>query len=321
MGHRAGHHPPPQRPYRRSVGPRPRVHAPDPDDAGEFQVLARRRSARGHSIRSRSGAALATGGHRGLRRANSVPARRHGRSCGSGATGRSRRLGLERFRARDLSAPVADPAGALSSELRGRAERPQPRRGSVERIASSSGRRGGRGRSSGAVPASPQRPAAPRVHVRGPARRRSGRRREKTSSRWRPGSPTGSGSATTPGQRCSRAASTRSLDWAWPWGGERRRLQALPVWETSWRRRRASIRGTGPWASASLAGKRSQAFSAPSKKWRRASRRRDRSDELSRKLNVELPIAREVSAVLFENKPPRRAVEDLMERESKGEQD
>ncbi|HZN56502.1 MAG TPA: NAD(P)H-dependent glycerol-3-phosphate dehydrogenase [Planctomycetota bacterium] len=43
--------------------------------------------------------------------------------------------------------------------------------------------------------------------------------------------------------------------------------------------------------------------------------------ELSRKLNVELPIAREVSAVLFENKPPRRAVEDLMERESKGEQD
>jgi glycerol-3-phosphate dehydrogenase (NAD(P)+) len=35
---------------------------------------------------------------------------------------------------------------------------------------------------------------------------------------------------------------------------------------------------------------------------------------------VELPIAREVHAVLFEGKAPRRAVADLMEREPKPEQ-
>jgi glycerol-3-phosphate dehydrogenase (NAD(P)+) len=35
---------------------------------------------------------------------------------------------------------------------------------------------------------------------------------------------------------------------------------------------------------------------------------------------VELPIAREVAAVLFEAKPPRRAVQDLMERDLKAEQ-
>jgi glycerol-3-phosphate dehydrogenase (NAD(P)+) len=34
---------------------------------------------------------------------------------------------------------------------------------------------------------------------------------------------------------------------------------------------------------------------------------------------VELPIAREVSNVLFEHKPPQQAISDLMERELKAE--
>jgi len=37
--------------------------------------------------------------------------------------------------------------------------------------------------------------------------------------------------------------------------------------------------------------------------------------------NVELPIAREVANVLFQNKPPRQAVSDLMERELKRKAD
>jgi glycerol-3-phosphate dehydrogenase (NAD(P)+) len=36
--------------------------------------------------------------------------------------------------------------------------------------------------------------------------------------------------------------------------------------------------------------------------------------------DVELPIAREVAAILFEGKPPRRAISDLMERDLKAEQ-
>jgi glycerol-3-phosphate dehydrogenase (NAD(P)+) len=34
---------------------------------------------------------------------------------------------------------------------------------------------------------------------------------------------------------------------------------------------------------------------------------------------VELPIAREVANILFQNKPPRQAISDLMERELKAE--
>jgi glycerol-3-phosphate dehydrogenase (NAD(P)+) len=41
---------------------------------------------------------------------------------------------------------------------------------------------------------------------------------------------------------------------------------------------------------------------------------------LAQRHGVELPIAREVAAVLFEGKPPRRAVQDLMERDLKAEQ-
>jgi len=41
---------------------------------------------------------------------------------------------------------------------------------------------------------------------------------------------------------------------------------------------------------------------------------------LGEKHDVELPIAREVSAVLFAGKPPRQAVADLMERDLKAEQ-
>ncbi len=41
--------------------------------------------------------------------------------------------------------------------------------------------------------------------------------------------------------------------------------------------------------------------------------------ELAQKIGVELPITSEVHAVLFENKPARRAVEDLMGREQKAE--
>ncbi len=41
---------------------------------------------------------------------------------------------------------------------------------------------------------------------------------------------------------------------------------------------------------------------------------------LAERHGVELPIAREVAAVLFEDKPPRRAIADLMERELKAEQ-
>lgn len=40
---------------------------------------------------------------------------------------------------------------------------------------------------------------------------------------------------------------------------------------------------------------------------------------LSANLQVEVPITREVYAVLFQDKPPRQAVEDLMSRESKAE--
>jgi glycerol-3-phosphate dehydrogenase (NAD(P)+) len=41
---------------------------------------------------------------------------------------------------------------------------------------------------------------------------------------------------------------------------------------------------------------------------------------LGERHGVELPIAREVAAVLFQGKPPRQAVADLMERELKAEQ-
>ena len=41
--------------------------------------------------------------------------------------------------------------------------------------------------------------------------------------------------------------------------------------------------------------------------------------ELAAKVGVELPIAREVAAVLFEHKPPRQAIGDLMERSLKSE--
>jgi glycerol-3-phosphate dehydrogenase (NAD(P)+) len=40
---------------------------------------------------------------------------------------------------------------------------------------------------------------------------------------------------------------------------------------------------------------------------------------LGERHGVELPIAREVSNVLFQNKPPRQAISDLMERELKAE--
>ena len=40
---------------------------------------------------------------------------------------------------------------------------------------------------------------------------------------------------------------------------------------------------------------------------------------LGERHGVELPIAREVANVLFQNKPPRQAVSDLMERELKAE--
>jgi len=42
--------------------------------------------------------------------------------------------------------------------------------------------------------------------------------------------------------------------------------------------------------------------------------------ELGRRAGVELPIASEVSQILFEGKSPRRAIADLMERELKAEQ-
>jgi len=42
--------------------------------------------------------------------------------------------------------------------------------------------------------------------------------------------------------------------------------------------------------------------------------------ELGRRTGVELPIASEVSQILFEGKAPRRAIADLMERELKAEQ-
>ena len=41
--------------------------------------------------------------------------------------------------------------------------------------------------------------------------------------------------------------------------------------------------------------------------------------ELAAKVGVELPIAREVAAVLFERKAPRQAMGDLMERSLKSE--
>jgi glycerol-3-phosphate dehydrogenase (NAD(P)+) len=41
---------------------------------------------------------------------------------------------------------------------------------------------------------------------------------------------------------------------------------------------------------------------------------------LGRRLGVELPITEKVCAVLFEDKPPREAVEELMTRELKSEQ-
>ena len=41
---------------------------------------------------------------------------------------------------------------------------------------------------------------------------------------------------------------------------------------------------------------------------------------LGERHGVELPISREVANVLFQNKPPRQAVADLMERELKAEQ-
>ncbi|HUC40635.1 MAG TPA: glycerol-3-phosphate dehydrogenase, partial [Gemmatimonadales bacterium] len=40
---------------------------------------------------------------------------------------------------------------------------------------------------------------------------------------------------------------------------------------------------------------------------------------LGERHGVELPIAREVSNVLFEHKPPQQAISDLMERELKAE--
>jgi glycerol-3-phosphate dehydrogenase (NAD(P)+) len=40
---------------------------------------------------------------------------------------------------------------------------------------------------------------------------------------------------------------------------------------------------------------------------------------LAARVGVELPITAEVHAVLFEEKPPREAVEALMQRELKGE--
>ena len=42
--------------------------------------------------------------------------------------------------------------------------------------------------------------------------------------------------------------------------------------------------------------------------------------ELGRRAGVELPIAAEVSRILFEDKPPKQAIRDLMERELKAEQ-
>ena len=42
--------------------------------------------------------------------------------------------------------------------------------------------------------------------------------------------------------------------------------------------------------------------------------------ELGRRAGVELPIATEVARILFEGKPPRQAIQDLMERELKAEQ-
>jgi len=41
---------------------------------------------------------------------------------------------------------------------------------------------------------------------------------------------------------------------------------------------------------------------------------------LGKQHGVELPIANEVANVLFQNKPPRQAITDLMERELKAEQ-
>ncbi|SVC22276.1 uncharacterized protein METZ01_LOCUS275130, partial [marine metagenome] len=41
--------------------------------------------------------------------------------------------------------------------------------------------------------------------------------------------------------------------------------------------------------------------------------------QLAEKISVELPITTEVYRVLFENKPPRQAVGDLMRRELKRE--
>jgi glycerol-3-phosphate dehydrogenase (NAD(P)+) len=42
--------------------------------------------------------------------------------------------------------------------------------------------------------------------------------------------------------------------------------------------------------------------------------------ELGRRHNVELPIAEQVTEVLFRGKPPRQAIADLMERDLKAEQ-
>lgn len=42
--------------------------------------------------------------------------------------------------------------------------------------------------------------------------------------------------------------------------------------------------------------------------------------DLGGRHGVELPIAREVTRVLFEDKPPRQAIQDLMERTLKAEQ-
>lgn len=42
--------------------------------------------------------------------------------------------------------------------------------------------------------------------------------------------------------------------------------------------------------------------------------------DVAARLDVEVPIAREVHAVLFEGKPPRSAVEDLMSRETRDEE-
>ncbi|MFN7130539.1 MAG: NAD(P)H-dependent glycerol-3-phosphate dehydrogenase, partial [Myxococcales bacterium] len=41
--------------------------------------------------------------------------------------------------------------------------------------------------------------------------------------------------------------------------------------------------------------------------------------ELSNRLKIEMPIAREIHAVIYEDKPARRAVIDLMTRELKAE--